>query len=117
MANPSFTFDVAAWLLRRTLTRLDHDKRANLSLLSSSFERDGGDAASERLKRTRFGNNLMVLEVKETACAQADEKQQKRKKKEKGGWGKEGRSVQGQRADVPSPVCRFVSRERCSALS
>lgn len=51
--------------------------------LENSLERDGEDVASERLKHARFGNNMTVLEVKETACAQTDEKQQKRG--EKGG--------------------------------
>lgn len=83
------------------------------------MERDGKDVASERLRHARFGNNMTVLEVKETACAQADEKQQKRGEKKEGGkrGKKAGRSVKGQRADVPSPVCRFVSRERCCVLS
>lgn len=87
--------------------------------LESSFERDSGDVASERLKHARFGNNMTVLEVKETACALADEKQQKRKKKEKKGDGREknGGGALRDRADALSPVCRFVSRERCCVPS
>lgn len=48
--------------------------------------------ASEQLKHAWFGNNMMVLEV-ETACAQADEKQQRGGKKRGGGA---GRSIKGQ---------------------
>lgn len=75
--------------------------------------------ASEQLKHAWFGNNMMVLEV-ETACAQADEKQQRGG--EKGGErGMEGGGEQGgalrDSTDVLSPVCRFVSRERCCMLS
>lgn len=56
--------------------------------------------ASEQLKHAWFGNNMMVLEV-ETACAQADEKQQREEEKNggKGEWrvGEEaGRSIKGQ---------------------
>ena len=76
--------------------------------------------ASERLNHARFGNNMMVLEVKETACARADEKQQNRKKKKEMGGGKKKKKQGGalkDRADVLSPVCRFVSQERCCVLS
>lgn len=54
--------------------------------------------ASEQLKHAWFGNNMMVLEVKETACAQADEKQQRGGKKGGGmeGGGEAGRSIKGQ---------------------
>lgn len=48
--------------------------------------------ASERLKHARFGSNVKVLEVKETACAQTDEKHQKRKKKRGKGGGKKKKS-------------------------
>lgn len=72
--------------------------------------------ASEQLKHAWFGNNMTVLEV-ETACAQADEKQRKKR----GGRGMDGGGEQGgalrDSTDVLSPVCRFVSRERCCMLS
>lgn len=71
--------------------------------------------ASEQLKHAWFGNNMMVLEVKETACAQADEKQQ-RGGKNRGVGGKQGGALRDS-TDVLSPVCRFVSRERCCMLS
>lgn len=54
--------------------------------------------ASEQLKHAWFGNNMTVLEV-ETACAQADEKQQREEEKKGGkgnGWGGAGRSIKGQ---------------------
>lgn len=74
--------------------------------------------ASEQLKHAWFGNNMTVLEV-ETACAQADEKQQREEEK-RGGRGMEGGEQGGalrDSTDVLSPVCRFVSRERCCMLS
>lgn len=43
--------------------------------LENTFSQDEG--ASDRLRRAWFGNNMTVLEVKETACAGADEKQRK----------------------------------------
>lgn len=68
--------------------------------------------ASEQLKHAWFGNNMTVLEV-ETACAQADEKQQREEEKR---GGEQGGALRDS-TDVLSPVCRFVSRERCCMLS
>lgn len=55
-----------------------------------------GDVASERLKHARFGNNMTALEIKETACARVDEKQQKRKKKKKRGREDRGKKKSGE---------------------
>ena len=68
----------------------------------------------ERLKHARFGNNTTVWKAIETACALADEKQPKAKR---GGEIKKKGGALRDRADVLSPVCRFVSRERCFVLS
>lgn len=45
------------------------------------------------------------------------EKKQEEGEVGRGGKKSRGRSVKRQRADVPSPVCQFVSRERCCMLS
>lgn len=81
---------VTALLLQRTCTpflfletwKSQSSPRGEIHL-ENSFEWARGDVASEQLKHAWFGNNMTVLEV-ETACAQADEKQQREEEK-KGG--------------------------------
>lgn len=75
-----------------------------ISGLNSSNERDSKDVASEHFKHAWVGRKMKVLEVKETACARADEKPKG------GGRGKQKRGgALKDITDVLSPVCRFVS--------
>lgn len=66
------------------------------SIWNTAWNGTAGDVASERLKHARFGNNMTALEIKETACARVDEKQQKRKKKKKRGREDRGRKKSGE---------------------